>query len=41
MEEDAKMANPKVAEMVRNLSRLKFGKDKQMVENDITRRAKL
>ena len=41
MEEDAREANPKVAEMVRNLSRLKFGKDRQMIENEIGRRAKL
>ncbi|EKD62718.1 MAG: hypothetical protein ACD_52C00080G0001 [uncultured bacterium] len=33
--------NPKVAEMIRQLSRLKFGRDREIVEAEITQRAKL
>jgi len=33
--------NPKVAEMIRQLSRLKYGKDKEIIEAEITQRAKL
>ena len=35
------MANPKVAEMIRQLSRLKYGRDKEIVEAEIARRARL
>jgi hypothetical protein len=41
MAEVNKFKDPKVAEMVKNLSRLKFGKDKQLVEAEVTQRAKL
>ena len=33
--------NPKVAEMIKELSRLRYGKDKAMVETEIAQRAKL
>jgi hypothetical protein len=33
--------NPRVAELIRELSRLKYGKDLQTVEQEITRRARL
>jgi hypothetical protein len=36
-----KLKNPKVAEMIKQLSRLKFGRDKQMVEAEIAQRARL
>ena len=39
-EVNAKM-NPKLAEMIRQLSRLKYGKDKQMVEAEIQTRTNL
>jgi hypothetical protein len=39
-EEEAKK-NLKVAEMIKELSRLKYGKDKDLIEEEITRRAKL
>ena len=35
------MANPKVAEMIKQLSRLKYGRDKEIVEAEIARRARL
>jgi hypothetical protein len=35
------MGSKKVAEMVRELSRLKYGRDKEEVEGEIERRAKL
>ena len=35
------LRNPKVAEMVKQLSRLKFGKDRSAVEEGITQRARL
>jgi hypothetical protein len=41
MKEIRKMKNPKVGEMIRNLSRLKYGKDKQLIEAAIAQRAKL
>ena len=41
MEEIEKMKRPKVAEMVKNLSRLKYGKDRQLVEASVAQRAKL
>ncbi|MBN1263661.1 MAG: type IV secretory system conjugative DNA transfer family protein [Candidatus Pacebacteria bacterium] len=36
-----KMKDPRVGEMVRNLSRLKYGQDRQLVESEIAQRAKL
>ena len=36
-----RQANPKVAEMIKQLSRLKYGKDKEIVESDIAQRARL
>jgi hypothetical protein len=41
MEAQAKQANPKVAEMITRLSKLKYGKDREVVEADITQRARL
>ena len=38
--QEARM-NPKLAEMVKQLSRLKYGKDKELVEAEINQRAKL
>jgi len=36
-----KLANPKIAEIIREMSRLKFGRDARLIETEITRRAKL
>ena len=36
-----KQRNPKVAEIIREMSRLKYGRDQRIVEADISRRAKL
>ena len=36
-----KQANPKVAKMIKQLSRLKYGRDKEIVESDIIQRARL
>lgn len=36
-----KQANPKVAEMIKQLSKLKFGKDKEIVESEVAQRARL
>ncbi|HUV42495.1 MAG TPA: type IV secretion system DNA-binding domain-containing protein [Patescibacteria group bacterium] len=36
-----KRANPKVAEMIKQLSRLKYGKDREIVEAEIAQRARL
>jgi hypothetical protein len=41
IEEWKKMRNPKVAEIIKEMSRLKYGRDLRLVENEITRRAKL
>ncbi|MFC1727491.1 type IV secretory system conjugative DNA transfer family protein [Patescibacteria group bacterium] len=41
MKEYEKQANPKVAEMIKQLSRLKFGRDRQIVEAEIAQRARL
>ncbi len=35
------LRNPKVAEMIKQLSRLKFGKDRAVIEEEITQRARL
>lgn len=41
LEKEKAMANPKVAEIIREMSRLKYGRDAKLVESEITRRAKL
>lgn len=41
MEAQQKQANPKVAEMIKQLSRLKYGRDGEIVESDIAQRARL
>ena len=41
VEEERKLANPKLAEMIRKLSRLKYGKDKTILEVEIAKRARL
>ena len=37
----AKQANPKVAEMIKQLSRLKYGRNREEVESEIVKRARL
>jgi hypothetical protein len=41
IEAERKMANPRVAELVKELSRLKYGKPKELVEAEIAKRSKL
>lgn len=41
LEAEKKLENPRVAEIIKEMSRLKFGRDKAVVEAEITRRAKL
>lgn len=41
VEEENKKKNPKVAELVRELSRLKFAKPKEIVEQEIAKRSRL
>ena len=41
VEEERKLANPKLAQMIRKLSRLKYGKDKTILEVEIAKRARL
>lgn len=41
MEKQAKMANKRVAEIIKEMSRLKYGKDVRLVEAEVIRRAKL
>jgi hypothetical protein len=41
MKEVSGRQSPKVAEMIRELSRLKYGKDKDIIEEEITTRARL
>jgi len=41
MEKQKAMMNPKVAEIIKEMSRLKYGKDIRIVEPEIARRAKL
>jgi hypothetical protein len=36
-----KLRNPRVAEMIKQLSRLKYGKDKAVIEAEIAQRARL
>jgi len=41
IEAERKLANPKLAEMIKKLSRLKYGKDKSILEVEIAKRARL
>jgi hypothetical protein len=41
VEAERKLANPKLAEMIKKLSRLKYGKDKKILEVEIAKRARL
>jgi hypothetical protein len=41
MKKQAKMANKRVAEIIKEMSRLKYGKDVRLVEAEVVRRAKL
>jgi hypothetical protein len=41
VEAERKLANPKLAEMITKLSRLKYGKDKNILEVEIAKRARL
>lgn len=41
VEAERKLANPKLAEMIRKLSRLKYGKDRNLLEVEIAKRARL
>jgi len=41
MSKRKEMCNPKIAQMIKQLSRLKYGKDKDIVEAEIVQRAKL
>ncbi len=39
--EEKKLENPRVAELVKELSRLKYGKPKEQIENEIAKRSRL
>jgi len=41
MEEQKRRENPRVAEIIREMSRLKYGRDERLVEAEIARRARL
>ena len=41
MEKQARMANKRVSEIIKEMSRLKYGKDARLVEAEVIRRAKL
>ena len=41
LEKEAKLANPRVAEIIKEMSRLKYGRDVKLVEAEVVRRAKL
>lgn len=41
MSEEKRLSNPRVAELIRELSRLKYGRDNAVVEAEISKRAKL
>lgn len=41
IEAERKLANPKLAEMIKKLSRLKYGKDRTLLEVEISKRARL
>lgn len=41
MSQEEKLRNPRVAELIRELSRLKYGQDKDVLEEEIGKRAKL
>ncbi|OGY17866.1 MAG: hypothetical protein A2900_06095 [Candidatus Chisholmbacteria bacterium RIFCSPLOWO2_01_FULL_50_28] len=41
VEEERRLRNPKVGEMIRQLSRLKYGKDRTEIEADVAKRSRL
>ena len=41
MEQMKKTSNPRVAQMIKELSRLKFGVDREIIETEVVRRARL
>jgi len=41
MNQMKKSANPRVAEMIKELSRLKFGVDREIIEVEVAQRARL
>ena len=41
MEQMKKMSNPQVAQMIKELSRLKFGVDREVIEAEVAQRARL
>lgn len=41
IEEDKKKENPRVAELIRELSRLKYGRDRNLVDQEIAKRSRL
>ncbi len=41
LEKEKQIENPRVAELIKELSRLKFGKDARMIEEEIAQRARL
>jgi hypothetical protein len=41
IEADKKKANPRVAELIRELSRLKYGRDQNLVSQEIAKRSRL
>jgi hypothetical protein len=41
IEAQERLRNPKVAEMVKQLSKLRYGRDREIVETEIAQRARL
>jgi len=41
MEAMKKQSNPRVAQMIKELSRLKFGVDREVIETEVAQRARL
>ena len=41
LSEEKKLENPRVSEIIKEMSRLKYGRDVEEVEEEITRRAQL
>ena len=41
MDKQKEMMNPKVAQIIKDMSRIKYGRDVKLVEAEIARRAKL
>jgi hypothetical protein len=41
IEEDKKKENPRIAELIRELSRLKYGRDRNLVDQEIAKRSRL